>query len=33
MRQLRAEGLSSRGIATRLDREHILPKRGPRPRP
>jgi DNA invertase Pin-like site-specific DNA recombinase len=30
MRQFRAEGLSYRGIATRLDREGILPKRGRR---
>jgi DNA invertase Pin-like site-specific DNA recombinase len=30
VRQLRAEGLSYRGIATRLDREGILPKRGRR---
>jgi DNA invertase Pin-like site-specific DNA recombinase len=30
MRQLRAEGLSCRGIAARLDGEGILPKRGRR---
>jgi len=30
MRQLRAEGLSFRGIATRLEGEGILPKRGKR---
>jgi DNA invertase Pin-like site-specific DNA recombinase len=30
MRRLRADGLSYRGIAVRLDREGILPKRGKR---
>jgi hypothetical protein len=30
MRRLRAEGTSFRGIATRLDREGIRPKRGRR---
>ena len=30
VRQLRGEGLSYRGIATRLDREGIRPKRGRR---
>jgi hypothetical protein len=30
MRRLRAEGLSCRGIAVRLDDEGILPKRGKR---
>jgi hypothetical protein len=30
MRQLRSEGMSFRGIASRLDSEGVLPKRGRR---